>query len=204
MKDGHPAREILIDLVEGAADLAADRIVALEAHLAGCRECRAYVESLRRAVDILAADEVPEPAGAFFECLAGTARRRASGRVRPMVLRFVPGLAGAAAAIVLVVWLAGGAGPSVSGLEIIMTEMTTGEIMETVIADPHAGGAVIGSSESGLIEVERYLEHTESIYDLLEAMSDAEKARFTAYVEQSMGEERRTSGLPDGSVGKEC
>jgi hypothetical protein len=200
-RDDHPGHDNLIDFVE--ADLPPEEIRKIEIHLEGCEACRAYVRTLRQTFSALEGDRVPEPPEAFFTFLAGRAKARA-GRGRRLLWRFIPGLASAAATIVLMWWLAGSSFLPVDGIDIIMADMTTGEIVEAVSADPGAESVFVEDSGGSLSEIEIYLLETESIYDLLDGMSDTEKERFTAYLEGAMTGEGGTSGLMIGCMRKGC
>ena len=200
--ENHPEHESLIDFVEGDLPQAAAR--EIEAHVAGCEVCRAYVRSLQHTFSALEADRVPEPPEAFFAYLAGRARARASRSRRRLALTFAPGMAAAAAIVILVWWLAGTSILPVDGVDIIMADMTTEQIVETVSTDPDAGSLLVEDSGARLMEIETYLLETESIHDLLDSMSETEKERFTAYLEGSMTGEAGTSGLMTGSMRKEC
>jgi anti-sigma factor RsiW len=191
-----------MDLVDG--ELAPDTAREIETHLAGCETCWSYVESLKSTLVALDNDSVPEPPEAYFAYLSGRARQRAHAGRKRRVLTFAPGLAAAAAVVALMWWITGVQFPPVDSVDIIMTDMTTAGLVEAVSTDPYAESLIVGSSEAGLDEIRAYLEETESIHDLLETMSDAEKARFIAYLEGSMAEDGKTSGLATGSVRKEC
>jgi hypothetical protein len=200
--ENHPEHDSLIDFIEG--DLPSERAREIEAHVAGCEACRAYVTSLQHTFSAFEADRVPEPPEAFFAYLAGRAMARASRSRRRLAFKFIPGLAAAAAAVVLMWWLAGPSTLPVDSVDIIMADMTTEQIVETVSVDPDAGSLLVEDSEARLKEIETYLLETESLYDLLDSMSETEKERFTAYLEGSMTGDGKTSGLMTGSMRKEC
>jgi anti-sigma factor RsiW len=201
-KRSHPDKDMLMDYAGG--DLPPDTVEEVESHLTGCGTCTAYVESLKRAFAALRTDPLPLPPDAYFASLAGRARHHAGRRRSRLVFAFAPGLAAAAAVVVLMWWIAGTPVLPVDGVEIIMAGMTTGEIVETVSADPATGSMILEDDAEGLDEVESYLQNTESIYDMLEGMTDAEKARLMVYLKQSMTRDTGTSGLVTGSMRKEC
>ena len=198
----HPTQDGLMDFVEG--DLLPGQAREIEEHLAGCETCRAYVESLRRTITLLEGDSIPEPSEAFLAFLAGRARQQARSDRRGMIFRFAPGLAAAVASVLLMWWLAGTPISSVDGIDIIMAEMTTGEIVKTVSDDPDVGSLIIEASRTDLDEIDDYLQGTESIYDLLDSMSEDEQNRFMVYLKESMAPEGETSGLVTGSARKGC
>ncbi len=200
--EDHPEHDRLMDFVEGDLPPAAAR--EIETHVAGCEVCRAYVKSLQHAFSALEADRVPEPPEAFFAFLAGRARARALRSRRRLVWGFIPGLAAAAATVVVMWWLSETPILPVDSVDIIMADMTTGQIVEAVSAYPEAGSLLVEDSEAGLDEIETYLLETESIYDLLDGMSETEKERFTGYLEGSMSGDTGTTGLMTGSIRKEC
>lgn len=198
----HPKHGTLIDFVE--SELAPEFAGEIEEHLGRCEACRAFVESVRRTYSALEVDRVPEPHEAFFTYLAGRSKARASRGRRALLWRFLPGAASAAAAVVLMWWLAESRVPHVDSVDIIMADMTTGEIVEAVSADPEVENLVIEDSAAGLEEIESYLIETESIYDLLEGMSDTERDRLTADLERYMSGNGGTSGFVTGKMRKEC
>jgi hypothetical protein len=200
--DYHPTSDALIDFAEG--DLPPEQVREIEEHLAGCETCRAYLESLERTFTLLEGDLIPEPPEAFFAFLAGRARQQARSDRRGMIFRFAPGLAAAVASVLLMWWLAGLSVSTVDGIDIIMAEMTTGEIVETASSDPGVGSLIIEASRNDLDEIDDYLQGSESIYDLLDSMSEEEQSRFMAYLKESMARGGETSGLVTGSVRKEC
>jgi hypothetical protein len=200
--DYHPTRDRLMDFVDGG--LAGGQAREVGDHLAGCEACRAYVESLKHTLTLLEGDAVPEPSEAYFAFLAGRARQHARAGGTRLVFRFAPGLAAAAAAVLLMWWVAGTPTSPVDGVDIIMAEMTTGEIVETFSTDPYAGSLIIEASRTSLDEIDDYLRDTETIYDLLDSMSDDEKTRFTTYLKGLIGRDGKTSGLVTGSLRKEC
>jgi hypothetical protein len=191
---------MLIDFVEGA--LSPGTAGEIEAHLEACEACRAYVESLQRTFSLLSDDRVPEPPEAFFAYMAG--RARAGEDRRRLLLRFLPGVASAGVVAVLMWWLAGTSLSPVDSVDIIMADMTTGQIVETVSMDPEAGELLAEDPGGRIGEIEAYLRETESIHDLLDSMSEAERERFTAHLERSMTGELDTSGHTTGSMRKEC
>jgi hypothetical protein len=202
--DSHPEHGRLIDFVEGELGREAAREV--EAHLADCGVCRAFVTSLGQTFSALAADRVPEPPETFFAYLAGRARARARasrGRSR-LLLRFLPGLGSAVAAALLIWWLASPQVVNVDGVDIIMADMTTGQIVEAVSMENGVERLLIEDSATGLREIETYLLETETIYDLLDSMDEGEKERFKAYLERSMSGDIETSRLAAGCIRKEC
>jgi len=200
--DDHPEHGRLIDFAEG--DLDPEDASRIEAHLAGCQACRDFVRSLESTFSALEMDRVPEPPESFFEYLPARARARAGRSGKGLLLKLIPGVASAALVSLLMWWLAGNRVAPVDGVEMIMAEMTTGEIVEAVSSEPAAGGMLMGDSATDLEEIEAYLLETESIYDLLDSMSEAERARFTAYLERSMSGDLETSGPSGGYMRKEC
>jgi anti-sigma factor RsiW len=200
--DSHPEHGRLIDFVEGELGREAAREV--EAHLTDCGTCRAFVTSLEKTFSALEADRVPEPPEAVFAYLAGRARARASRRGRRLLLRFLPGLASAVAAALLIWWLANPQVVDVDGVDIIMADMTTGQIVEAVSMENGVESLLIEDSVTGLREIETYLLETETIYDLLDSMDEVERERFTAYLKRSMSGDIETSGLAPGCIRKEC
>jgi anti-sigma factor RsiW len=203
MKHGsHPEHRALMDFVEG--ELAPAERERIKAHVAGCPACKAYVASLKRTLALLEADPLPLPSEAFFEFLATRARRQAPGGFRRLVPKFLPGLAAAAAAVVLMWWVTGTPISPPDGIDAIMTQMTTGEIVDAVAADPSASGRLFESDPEGLEEIESYLSETGSAYEMLGNMSDDETARFVTYLQRSMREDTGTSGPVTGLTRKEC
>jgi hypothetical protein len=200
--ESHPRRDQLISFVEG--DLPLERTREIESHIAGCKACRAYVESLCHTFVALETDLVPEPPETFFTYLAGRTMARVSGSRRRLVFTLAPGLAAAAAVVILMWYLTGVTISPVDSVEIIMADMTTGEIVEALSTDPYAGSLLVEDSEDDLSEVEMYLLETESIHDLLDSMSDTERERFMDHLKGSMTRDGGTSGLVTDFARKEC
>jgi hypothetical protein len=201
-KDDHPDRGQLIDFAED--ETAADVRARIEAHLTGCRICKAYVESLKSTFAALETDIVPEPPETFFTYLAGRARQRSGSARRRLLSVFAPGLAAATLVVVLMWWLTESPGYPVDSVDIIMADMTTGEIMEAVFVGPGVEGLFLDGSEDELNQIETYIIENENIHDLLNGLDEAEKERFMDYLEGSMTEGDGTSGLMRGFNRKEC
>lgn len=137
--------------------LPADERVALEAHLEGCRDCRAEAESLSSVAGLLPyADPArfgpaPQPPAELGRRVAATIRgeRRARGRRRS--LRWGLGLGGAAAAAtaVLAIFVLGGGGGGTPEQHVSFGSLPGGVKIGATL-EPQAFGTEIHMYVSGI------------------------------------------------------
>jgi predicted anti-sigma-YlaC factor YlaD len=198
----HPSRERLIDFVEG--EVTSEEARQIDTHVQGCAACSAYVESLRRICEALAEDAVPEPPAAYWAYLAGRARQRARSTRRRLVLGLVPGLAAAAVLVIVLWWLPRGAVAPIDRIELILADMSTTEILQTVSESPYIESMLLGSAETEIGDLEAYLIQTGSIFELLDGLSSAESQHLTSVIEESMAEDGGTSGITNDATRKGC
>lgn len=182
----HPGRGDLIDFAEG--ETSSRRSKQIEAHLKVCEVCRSHVASIEGAFSLLGTDTVPEPSPGYWAYFEQRVRERVRSQRRPLVFSLVPGLAAAATLLVLLWWLPQAQVPGMRGVEMIMADMTTGEIVEAVSDGPYVGLVLLGAAEEDIRLVETYLAETEAIYDLVDQLSEAEKENFINRLRESMQE----------------
>jgi len=186
MADEHPARDDLIDFAEG--ETSPERSKQIEAHLEFCKSCRSYVASVEKTLSFLGMDTVPEPSPGYWAYFEQRVRERVRPQHRPLIFALASGLAAAAAVLVLLWWLPQARVPHMQSTEIIMAEMTTGEILDVISESPYASLVLLGAAEEDIRQVETYLAETEDVYDLVDQLSGAEEESFINSLRESMQE----------------
>jgi len=188
--DYHPDSDELIDLVDGVLEEERRRWI-LE-HLKVCSQCSAYVRSLEATLDMLARDEVPQIEPAFFTYLATRIRAQVQKPTWRRVL-LAPGLAAAAIAALLVFVLYAPSPPELDQLDLIMADMTTQELIESMGDD--LGYEVLASDTSEeLFSMEEYFQG-ETAYDLLEGLSPLERQHLVEEIEKILQSETSGSNI---------
>ncbi len=202
----HPESEELIDLVDG--ELSPSRAEAVESHIEACDTCRSYVESLRHAFSLLAQDAVPEPPPGFWAYLPDRVRARAKPRRRRLAWILAPGAVAIAAVAVFFWWTGHPQEPGFDSMDLLLAEMSTGEIVESLSDDSDYGDVILESADDEMETLEGYLIEEEDVYDLIDAMSDEEKQKLILEIENLMNTgqvipEGASRSVTDQS-GKEC
>jgi predicted anti-sigma-YlaC factor YlaD len=199
----HQKREELIDFVEG--ELSAERTGEIDAHLKTCKECAAYVESLKRTFSVLTEDTVPEPPPGYWTYLPRRVRQQAgAGRRRRRILVFAPGIA-ALAVVLMLVWRGTRApAPETTTLEMITAELATEDLLESVAASEVYEVMFMDAAAEEITSLDQYLSETEDIYDLIGTLSDAEAEAFVAELDNLMRADEGTSKIMTDSPRKEC
>jgi hypothetical protein len=195
-RDEHFSEADLIEFAEGESSA---RLTAnIEEHLRDCEPCRAHVESLRATLSALASDTVPEPPPGYWDYFEQRVRARATEkqgeRRRHPVFALVPGLAAAAVFLLLLWWMPRTRSPEIYGVDVILADMTTGEIIETASGSPYAAAVLLDTGE-GMAQIEAYLAETGDIHDLVESLSPAEMERFMKSLIESIDEDENHSRL---------
>ncbi|MFZ1947272.1 MAG: zf-HC2 domain-containing protein [bacterium] len=204
----HIKREDLIDFVDGG--IAEGECRRVSEHLAACRECRAYVDSLRQTLEAAAEDAVPEQSEAYWTQFESVVRRRAGleatgggaratgGRMR--WLRLAPVLApGAVVAVALVLALVRLHGPVyfTPDVEPPLESMATGEIASSIADDEVLGDMVVEAAGEDITSIEEYLLETESLDDLIDGLADEEQRELATRLEDIL--EQKGTKLPGNS-----
>ena len=195
--------EELIDFVEG--ELSPERAGRIEAHLRTCRECAAYVESLKRTFARLSDDSVPEPPPGYWTYLPQRVRLEAGRRRRRRwALVLAPGAAALAVALMVVWWGIRTPAPEVSTLEMITAELDTGELLESMSANEAYDDIFLEAAAEEISSLDEYLNDTDNIDDLIGNLSDAEAEALMAELNNIMGADEGTSKMITDSPRKEC
>jgi hypothetical protein len=183
-KNRHPERQVLIDFVEG--DLPHERLKEIRGHLKECDDCRSYVESLRHTYALLTHDTVPEPRPGFSAYLAQRARQRAQSRRRRPFWVLVPGVAAAAVVLAIVWWGNGVDVAEPDSIDLLLAEMNTGEVVESVSGSSTYDEFLhVASDEISVLE--EFIIETEDIDGLLSVLTDGEKDDLVSELTRIMG-----------------
>ena len=166
----------LIDYVDG--EVTDDERLSIEKHLEQCARCAAYVESLRRTLAAVAADKVPEPPPGYWEHFERNVRNRIEAKRRRFRLVLIPGLAGAAVCVLLVVlytWVPVEPG---GDMEMVIAEINTSEVTEEVLLESGMEALFLGQigSDAGLLD--EYLLETGTLPEIVDGLSEDEERDF--------------------------
>jgi anti-sigma-K factor RskA len=144
-------------------DLPADEQAAVEAHLAGCAECRAEAEALEGVARLLSladparfSQPAPQPPPELAERVAATIGaesrvRRTRRRRRGFGLALAGAAAATAAAVLAIVLLPGGGGDDGAGPVQVVEFASPGDGVEiTAALEPHAFGTEIHMYVTGV------------------------------------------------------
>ncbi len=199
----HPAREVLIDFAEG--DLSRLQIEQIEAHLKTCSDCASYVESLKRTYALLARDSVPEPSPGYWAYFAQRVTRRAQSRRWRRVWVLVPGAAAAALVLMMVWWGGEMSVPEPDSIDLLLAEMNTGEMVESLSNSTTYDEFVEATAEE-ITVLEEYALDVDDVYGLLDALSDDETEALVSEIKElmGMGYDEDTSQNLTEPVRKEC
>jgi hypothetical protein len=95
-------------------------------------------------------------------------------------------------------------GLPVDPVDIMLADLSTGEIIESISADPDIGLLLMGVGAEDIDEIDEYLTETTGIYDLVDGLSTGEQERFISGIKANMEERDNTSGITTGSTRKGC
>lgn len=198
----HIGHEDLIDFIEG--ELSPERARRIGAHIGVCETCRSYVESIKATFGLLARDSVPEPPPGYWVYLPQRAKGLARSRRRRLLLALAPGLAAVLVAAVLLWWPGKSPVRDLDSVDLMLSEMSTDEIIETLSGSPAYEEMVLEAAEDEISTLEGYLFQTEDIYDLVNMLSDDEKDALASELSNLMGLNENTSKLMIGPARKGC
>jgi predicted anti-sigma-YlaC factor YlaD len=202
-RDCRKNHEELIDFVEG--ELSAERAGEVGAHLKTCKECAAYVASLKRTFSVLQEDTVPEPPPGYWAYLPQKVRQQAAARGRRRrILVIAPGMAALAVVLMLIWWGSRAPAPELTTLEMITAELATEDLLESVASSEAYDIMFLDAAAEEITLLDEYLSETEDIYDLVGTLSDAEAEAFVAELDNLMRADEGTSKAMTDSPGKEC
>ena len=89
-------------------------------------------------------------------------------------------------------------------VDVLLADLSTGEIIESISADPDIGLLLIETGAEDIDEIDEYLAETTGIYDLVDQLSAGEQERFISSLKANMEEKENTSGITTGSARKGC
>ena len=92
----------------------------------------------------------------------------------------------------------------VDPLDVLLADLSTGEIIESLSADPDIGLMLMAADAEDIAEIDEYLAETTGIYDLVDHLSEQERESFISNLKANMNEEDNTSGITNGSARKGC
>lgn len=167
----------LIDFVMG--EVRDDEAAGIEEHIRQCPECGAAIDSLRRTLDIAALDRVPEPEPAYWAHFAGNVahriRDRAERRKRRFRLVLMPGLAAAAACVLLVVVFTRTQVEPVGDVENIIAEINTSVVTEQVLLESGVDALLLGQFGADANVLDDYLLETGNIGEIVSELDKDEE-----------------------------
>ena len=192
----------LIDFVDGGI---ADRERAvIERHLEQCPACAACVEALRRTFDAVGADKVPEPEPAYWAYFAQNVRKRAESRAdsrrRRLRLVLIPGLATAAACILIAVLYTRVLIEPVGDVEGIIADLNTSVVTEEILLGSGMDELFLGQigADAGLLD--EYLIEVGDMGEVVGELSEEEERDLVNRLNSLM----ELRGSIDNSAGKGC
>jgi hypothetical protein len=192
----------LIDFLEG--EVSGQERADMARHLEGCPECAAREASLRRALDLAGADTVPQPDPAYWAYFAGNVRKRigtrSASRRRRFRLVLVPGLAAAAACVLLIVLYTGRPVERAAEVDSIIADLNASEVADEVMADAALDELIIGEigRDAGLVD--EYLVETGDIDEMVGELTEDEQRDLINRLSSLM----ELRGSVDGSMRKGC
>jgi hypothetical protein len=99
---------------------------------------------------------------------------------------------------------AGGEIAQVDPVDVMLADLSTGEILESLAASPSIGLMLIEQDPDDIEEIDAYLSETGSIYDLVDEMDDEQMQIFMSSLKATMNGEDNTSAVTDGTARKGC
>ena len=192
----------LIDFVDG--EVTPEEAASIQAHLEECPACGAAVESLRRALGAAASDRVPEPEPAYWAYFAGNVRSRVASRAESKKRRFrlvlIPGLATAAACVLLVAVLMRGPMEPARDLESIITDLNTAAVTEEVLLESGVDALLLGEIGTDAVLLDDYLTETGEVGEMVGELNEEEEIDLINKLNSIM---ELRSGF-DSDAGKGC
>jgi hypothetical protein len=197
-----PSEDRLIDYLDGQVE--GEEASEIESHLGECPVCAASAEALRRTFDIAAADRVPEPPPAYWEHFGSNVRKRIEGRAgtrrRRLRLVLIPGLAGAAACVLLIVLFTRVFVPPGGDVESIIAELNASVVSEQVVVESGMDELFLGQIGSDAELLDDYLIETGDVHDLVGELDEAEERHLINKLSTLM----ELRGSVDNGAGKGC
>ncbi len=192
----------LIDFVMG--EVTGGEAAGIEEHIRRCPACRGRVESLRRTLDLAAMDRVPEPVPAYWEHFAAGVRHRirsrAESRKRRIRLILIPGLATAAASVLIVLMLARGPVEPVVDVEAVVAEINTSAVAEEVLVEAAVDALLVAQFGEEADLLDNYLIETGDVAEIVTELDDEEERELINKLATIM----ESRGSAETIAGKEC
>jgi hypothetical protein len=192
----------LIDYVDH--DVTEEERIRIEKHLAECRSCAAYVESLNRAFDAVSADKVPEPGPAYWAYFAANVTNRAAARAESRKKRFrlalIPGVAAAAACVLIIMLFTRVSIEPVGDVDGIIADLNTSVVTEEILFESGMDELFLGQigSDAGLLDT--YLIETGEVGEMVGELSEDEERDLINKLNSLM----ELRGSIDNGVRKGC
>jgi hypothetical protein len=192
----------LIDFVSGS--VGKEEAAGIEQHINDCPECAAAVGALRHTLDAAAADRVPEPEPAYWAHFAGNVRRRvrdgAERRKRRFRLILIPGLATAAACVLLVVVFTRMQIEQVGDVENIIAELNTSVVTEEVLLESGVDALLLGQFGADANLLDQYLIETGEMGEVVGELDEDEERELINRLNSIM----ELRGSAENRARKEC
>lgn len=192
----------LIDFVTG--DVGDDEAAGIEKHLKECSECRAQIESLKHTLHVAAMDRVPEPEPAYWEHFAGNVRHRirdrAESRKRRFRLILIPGLATAAACVLLIAILTRTQVEPVGDVENIIAELNASVVTEEVLLESGVEALLLGQFGTDANLLDEYLNETGDPGEMVGELNEDEQRELINRLNSLM----ELRGNAESRARKEC
>lgn len=167
----------LIDFALG--EVTEDEAARIEEHIGKCPACAASVEALRRALDIAAMDGVPEPEPAYWAHFAANVkhrvRDRAESRKRRFRLIFLPGLATAAACVLLIMVFMRTPVEPVGDVENIIADLNASVVTEEVLLESGVDALLFGQFGADANLLDEYLVETGDLGEMVGELDEDEE-----------------------------
>ncbi len=157
-------------------DVAEEERARIEEHLAECRSCAAYAESLRRAFDAVSADRIPEPEPAYWAYFARNVKNRAAARAESRKKRFrlvlIPGLATAAACVLIIIFYTRALIEPVGDVDGIIADLNASVVTEEILLESGMDELFLGQigTDAGLLD--KYLTETGEVGEMVGELSE--------------------------------
>ena len=192
----------LIDYVD--EEVTSQERVDIERHLEECPSCAACVASLRRALEAASSDRVPEPEPAYWAYFTGNVRSRAKARVESRKKRFrlvlIPGLASAAAFILIAILYTQVLIEPVGDVESIIADLNASVVTEEILLGSGMEELFIGQIGADANLLFEYLNDTDPLGELVGELSEDEERDLINRLNRLM----ELRGSVDNSTRKGC
>lgn len=167
----------LIDYLDD--EVTEDERIRIEEHLAECPSCTARVESLRRAFGAVSVDRAPEPEPAYWAYFAEKVKSRAAARAESRKKRFrlvlIPGIATAAACVLIIMLYTRAVIRPVDDVDGIIADLNTSVVTEEILLQSGVDELFLGQIGSDAWLLDRYLIDTGEVGEMVGELSEDEE-----------------------------